>query len=137
MLAFLFTGCDKIFSEVKVLEENDKGILAMNEGDSEGSLVHFHNAMDLKPEDKETKSTIYRNIALAHSDLMDDDSAILYHKKAANCYGPGEYYYLINMADADLFAENIGSAVSRLLKAQSLDPNEVVANNILGLIYLG
>jgi len=137
LLALPFIGCDKILSEVKVLEENDKGIKAINSGDSEGSLVHFHNAINLNPKDQETKSTIYRNIALAHSDLLNDDSAVVYHKLAANCYKPGEYFYLINMADADLFNENIGSAESRLLKAQALNPNEVGANNSLGLIYLG
>ena len=137
MLAFLFTGCSQLLSDVKVLEENDKGVAAMNGGDSEGSIVHFQNAINLNPDDPETRSTIYRNIALAHSDLMNDDSAILYHKKAANCFEPGDYFYLINMADADLYSENIGSAVSRLLKAQALNPNDVGANNSLGLIKKG
>ncbi|PCJ63498.1 MAG: hypothetical protein COA58_16085 [Bacteroidetes bacterium] len=137
ILVIFISGCDKLFSEVKAIEENQKGIDALNEGNSEQSLIHFHAAADLNPEDPETKSTIYRNIALAHVDLTNDDSAVYYHKMAANCYERGDYYYLLNMADADLYSENIGGALSRLLKANAINPNDVGSNNSLGLIYLG
>ncbi|MDB4174694.1 hypothetical protein N9811_07820 [Bacteroidia bacterium] len=137
LLGVLLSSCEGIMNSVKINQENDKGLQLYLTGESEESIVHFKNALSYNPRDKETRATINRNIALAFNAMLETDSSLAYHKKAAECYNRGEYGYLLNMADANLQQDQTEAALTKLLKANALQPDDLGIHNSLGLIYLG
>lgn len=109
----------------------------MNEGKYELALKEFTEAIKNKRLDEISKGTIYRNIALTYGELNKPDSAIHFYTIAAKVYRKNSYDYLVNMAGVDLMTNKTASALTKLLKASALDPEDLSVNNSLGLIYLG
>lgn len=116
---------------------NEQGILLTNDGKHELALQAFLKAIKDQKLSKNTRGTIYRNIALTYNQLNKKDSAIHFSTIAAKCYRRNSYEYLLNAAEVDLLRGKTAPALSKLLKAQGSSPNEMTVNNTLGLIYLG
>jgi tetratricopeptide (TPR) repeat protein len=109
----------------------------MNAGKYDSALHAFLKAVQSPRLSKDSKGTIYRNIALTYNELDKKDSAVHFCTLAAKCYRKNSYDNLLNLAEVDILTGKTGSALARLLKAVKIDPEDMAANNSLGLIYLG
>jgi tetratricopeptide (TPR) repeat protein len=136
LLFFLFS-CGQLPTEADAIKKNQEGVDHMNEGKYEPALKAFKEAIK-NPELKMiAKGVIYRNMALTFHELKKTDSSIHYSTLAAKCYRKNSYDYLLNMASVDLLTGKTNIALSKLLKAAEMNPDELSVNNTLGLIYLG
>ena len=136
LLVLLFS-CKDISSEKDAIEVNQQGIILMNAGKYDSALYAFLKAVQSPGLSKDSKGTIYRNIALTYNELDKKDSAVHFSTLAAKCYRKNSYDYLLNLAEVDILTGKTASALTRLLKAVKIDPEDMAVNNSLGLIYLG
>jgi tetratricopeptide (TPR) repeat protein len=136
LLLFLFS-CGQIPTEDNAIDANEKGIELINAGKYEEALEAFLKAIKNPKLTKESKGTIYRNIAITYNQLEKTDSAIHFSTLAFKCFRKNSPDYLVNAADVDLLNGKTPLALAKLLKAINLDPDEMAVNNTLGLIYLG
>lgn len=139
LTGFLLFGlsCGQMPAEKKALDFNQKGIDLINAGKHEEALQAFLKAIKNPRLTKDSKGTIYRNIAITCNELNKKDSAIHYSTLAAKCFQKNSSDYLLNAADVDLLKGKTARALAKLLRAVSMDPDEMTVNNTLGLIYLG
>lgn len=136
LLIFLFS-CKTGLQEEDAIKVNQEGIAFMNAGKYDEALQAFLRAVKSPRLSKESKGTIYRNIALTYNELEKKDSAIHFSTLAAKCYRKNSFDYLLNAAEVDILAGKTASALDRLLKAVKIDPEDMAVNNSLGLIYMG
>lgn len=136
-LSLLIASCMERKAEESPLEMNQQGVQLINDGKQEDALKVFLKALQNKKLSKDYKGTIYRNIAITYTQLGKKDSAIHFSTLAAKCYRKNSYDYLVNAADVDLLRGKAASGLSKLLKAQNLDPSDMAVNNMLGLLYMG
>jgi tetratricopeptide (TPR) repeat protein len=136
ILMILFS-CDHIPTENDAVEINQRGIVYMNAGKYDSALSYFLKAIQNPKLSKISKGTIYRNIAITYSELVNVDSAVHYSTLASKCYRKNSFNYLVNLADVDLHVRKTGDALNKLIKAVNIEPGEMSVNNSLGLIYLG
>jgi len=136
LLLFLFS-CKTGPTEKDAIEVNQEGIVFMNAGKYEQALNAFLKAVQSPKLSKESKGTIYRNIAITYNELNKKDSAVHFSTLASKCYKKNSYNYLLNLSEVDILTGKTASALNRLLKAVKLDPEDMAVNNSLGLIYLG
>lgn len=134
---FIPFSCNHIPTEADAVKKNQEGVNYMNEGKCELALTAFKEAIKNPKLSTLSKGTIYRNMALAFHELLKIDSSIHYSTLAAKCYRKNSYDYLVNMANVDLLTGKTKTALSKLLKAASMNPDDLSVNNTLGLIYLG
>lgn len=78
-----------------------------------------------------------RNLSLAFDMEDESDSAMKYCLGAANLLDSTSYLHIVSMADYDVLSGNIESAANRLEQAVVMNPEDMMAYNSLGLIYLG
>ncbi len=116
---------------------NEQGVQLINEGKHEEALQLFLKAISSRKLSKEYKGTIYRNTAITYNQLDKKDSAIHFFTLAFKCYRKNSYDYLVNAADVDLQRGKTEAALTKLLKAADISPDEMTVNNTLGLLYLG
>jgi len=131
------SSCKPGLQEEDVLKINQEGIVFMNAGKYELALNAFLRAVQSPRISKDSKGTIYRNIALTYNQLEKKDSAVHFCTLAAKCYRKNSYDYLLNLAEVDILTGKTANALTRLLKAVKIDPEDMAVNNSLGLIYLG
>ena len=81
-----FFSCGEMTTENDAIKINQQGIEFMNAGKYELALQAFLKAVKNPRLSKDTKGTIYRNIALTYSDLDRKDSAVHFCTLAAKCY---------------------------------------------------
>lgn len=136
-LLLLLFSCKQMPAKEDPVSLNQKGIELINEGKHEEAILVFLKAIKDKKLSKDTRGTIYRNIALTYNQLDKKDSSIHFSTLASKCYRKSSYDYLINAADVDLLRGKTAQALTKLLKAQNIDPDEMVVNNTLGLLYMG
>lgn len=136
-LPIFFFSCKPGAQEEDAIQVNQRGIAYMNAGKYQEALEAFLKAVQSTRISRESKGTIYRNIALTYNELDKKDSAIHFSTLAAKCYRKNSFDYLLNTAEVDILTGKTASALSRLLKAAKIDPNDMAVNNSLGLIYLG
>lgn len=136
-LICFFISCGEIPSEDETIDFNEKGIVLINEGKYEEALQAFLKALKKTTITRDSKGTIYRNISITYNELDKKDSAIHYSTLAFKCYPKNSADYLVNAADVDLLKGKTAKALTKLLKAVSLDPDDMSVNNTLGLLYLG
>lgn len=134
---FILFSCNHIPTEADAVKKNQEGVTYMNEGKYTQALTAFKEAIKNPKLSTISKGTIYRNMALAFHELLKIDSSIHYSTLAAKCYRKNSYDYLVNMASVDLLTGKTSAALSRLLKAAAMNPDDMAVNNTLGLIYLG
>lgn len=141
---FLITGlililfsCNHILTEADAIKQNEEGVAYMNAGEHDSALHSFQIAIKNPKLTQQTKGTIYRNLALTYSQLDNIDSSVHFSTLAAKCFTKNSYDYLVNMAEVDLLTGKTAVALSKLLKAANINPDEMAVNNTLGLIYLG
>lgn len=134
---FVLSSCNPKPKEDLVVKRNQQGVDLMNEGKYELAIKEFKEAAKAATQDRVSQGTIYRNIALAFEELQSLDSASHYYSIAAKCYRKNSYDYLINMASVDLITGKTNDALSKLLKAEILDSEDLSVNNALGVLYLG
>ncbi|MFM6926100.1 MAG: tetratricopeptide repeat protein [Ferruginibacter sp.] len=144
LLLFLITGmpvfffsCKTGLQEEDAVKVNQQGIEYMNAGKYEEALHAFLKAVQSTKISRDSKGTIYRNIALTYNELDKKDSAIHFSTLAAKCYRKNSFDHLLNSAEVDILTGKTASALDRLLKAVKIDPEDMAVNNSLGLIYLG
>lgn len=130
-------SCEQMPNENDAIDINQKGIELINAGKHQEALEAFLKAIKNPKLTKKSKGTIYRNIAITYNELDKKDSAIHYSTLAAKCFKKNSSDYLVNAADVDLLRGKTAPALTKLLKAVNLDPDEMSVNNTLGLIYLG
>jgi len=136
-LLFIIFSCKPGLQEEDAVKVNQEGIAYMNAGKYEAALQAFLKAVQSPRLSKESKGTIYRNIALTYNELEKKDSAIHFSTLASKCYYKNSFDYLLNAAEVDILTGKTANALDRLLKAVKLDPEDMAVNNSLGLIYLG
>lgn len=136
-LLLLLVSCGQSPTEDNAIDVNEKGIALINSGKYEEALQAFLKAIKNPALTKKSKGTIYRNIAITYNQLEKTDSAIHFSTLAAKCYKKNSFDYLVNAADVDLLRGKTDIALSKLLRAVDLEPNEMSVNNTLGLIYMG
>ena len=133
----LLFSCNPRSSESDALKKNHEGINYMNDGKYEKALAAFYEAIKSDGLKGDSKGTVYRNIALTFQQLDNQDSSIHYYTIAAKTFRKNSYDYLVNMANVDMLTNKTGNAITKLLKASALSPEDLSVNNSLGLIYLG
>jgi tetratricopeptide (TPR) repeat protein len=133
---FLFS-CGEMRDQTDPVKINQEGIEFMNSGKYDQALDKFLKAVKSPALSKDSKGTIYRNIALTYNELDKKDSAVHFCTLAAKCYKKNSYDYLVNLAEVDILTGNVSNALTCLLKAVKMNPEEMAVNNSLGLIYLG
>lgn len=136
-LAFGLFSCNQFPTEADALKLNEAGIILMNEGKYEQAIASFKEAIQNSGLNTNSKGNIYRNMALAYHEQTIIDSAVHYSTLAAKCFYKNSYDYLVNMAYVDILVGKTGIAKSKLLKAETINSEDMAVNNILGLIYLG
>jgi tetratricopeptide (TPR) repeat protein len=136
LLLFQF-ACKNSAPENSINEINQQGIEFMNAGKYDSALLSFFKAIEIPGIPKDSKGTIYRNIALTYKEMSKPDSTIHFSTLAAKCYAKSSFNYLVNTADVDLAKGKIAVALTKLNKAVNIYPNEMIVNNTLGLIYMG
>lgn len=127
----------KILPDQNAKRMNQKGLSEFNAGHPEKAIPFFKAAIAVPWVTTATKAVVYRNIALAYTNMKDENSALYYYKLAAGCCDSKSYEYLVNMSEIDIINENMEDAIIKLEKAVVLKPNDFSAYNTLGLIYLG
>lgn len=133
----LFSCMQPTEKEPDAVALNEQGVELINDGKHELALPLFLKAIKDRKLPEETRGTIYRNISLTYNQLNKKDSAIHFSTLAAKSFRKNSYDYLINAADVDLLRGKTAPALTKLLKAQNLDPDEMSVNNTLGLLYMG
>jgi tetratricopeptide (TPR) repeat protein len=133
----LLASCGPMPAKDNATDINQKGIELINAGKYEEALQAFLQAIKNPGITKDSKGTIYRNIAITYNQLNKIDSAIHFSTLAFKCYQKNSSDYLVNAADVDLLKGKTARALAKLQKAVSLNPDEMAVNNTLGLIYLG
>jgi tetratricopeptide (TPR) repeat protein len=136
-LLLLLFSCGQMPAKDDAIDINQKGIELINSGKYQEALEAFLKAIKDSKLSKESRGTIYRNIAITYNELEKTDSAIHFSTLAAKCFRKNSYDYLVNAADVDLLRGKTGLALAKLLKAVNLAPDEMTVNNTLGLIYMG
>jgi len=133
----ILLACKQVPTKSDSMAKNLAGINYMNESKYEQALQEFTEAVKNPLLDDDTRGVIYRNIALTYGEMQNRDSAVHFYTIAAKVYEKNSYGYLVNMAGADLQNGKTQNALTRLLKAAAINPEELGVNNALGLIYLG
>lgn len=124
-------------TEMEAIKKNEQGLAELNAGHFDKAIISFKEAIKSPKLSTETRAQIYRNIAQTFSEMKQQDSSIHYSTLAANCYDKNSYEYLVNISDVEIVTGQTADAIVKLQKAVKMKPNELAANNTLGLIYLG
>ncbi|MGC6370521.1 tetratricopeptide repeat protein [Pseudomonas sp. K2I15] len=144
LLCTLTTGCDKVQEYIKTTEHKAElkdsivqGGKLQDDGNNSEAITRFKKiAADPAASDQQ-KAGALRFISLSYYEMGDYPRSGDFAAQAAQYYPAGSYYYLVNMADADLMRHQIPSARERLEQAVNISPHTLAANNVLGLLYLG
>lgn len=146
MICFCLTvaGCDKVQELVKA-NEHKKEIntnftqsqALQDNGNSTEAIENFKKIEADPAASNQQKASALRYISLSYYELGDYQRSGDYAAKAASYYPAGSYDYLVNMADADLMQGRIPTARERLEQAVRINPRQLAANNVLGLLYMG
>ncbi|WP_294733470.1 tetratricopeptide repeat protein [uncultured Pseudomonas sp.] len=144
LLCTLTPGCDKVQESIKAAEhkaELKNRILQsaqlQDNGNNLEAIERFKKiAADPTASDQQ-KAGALRFISLSYYEMGDYPRSGDFAAQAAQYYPAGSYFYLVNMADADLMRHDIPSARERLEQAVKISPRILAANNVLGLLYLG
>ncbi|MGB4843160.1 MAG: hypothetical protein WBP16_01705 [Ferruginibacter sp.] len=130
-------SCNQKPKEDDAVKLNETGLEQMDEGKYEQAVASFKEALQKPRLSQISRGTIYRNLSLAYHEQSMIDSSFHYSSIAAKCYPKNSYYYLVNMAAVDILAGRVGIARSKLKNAFSINSDDLIVNNSLGLIYLG
>jgi tetratricopeptide (TPR) repeat protein len=133
----ILASCDQISTDATVDINNRQGISELNSGQYAKAITSFEKALEYKKISRESRGKILRNIALTYDEMQQKNSAANYYNLAANCYDKDSYWYLVNISDVEILRGKIADAIPILQKAVKIKPNEIGANNTLGLIYIG
>lgn len=143
-LCITLSGCDKIQNQIKASNHKNeiKTTFAQSQklqdnGSNTDAIENFKKIEADPAASDQQKASALRYISLSYYELGDHPRSGEYAAKAAAYYPVDSYYYLVNMADADLMLGRIPAARERLEKAIKINPHELAANNVLGLLYLG
>ncbi|NVZ69438.1 hypothetical protein HX791_09680 [Pseudomonas costantinii] len=137
-------GCDKIQESIKANEHKNEiknnfvqSQVLQDRGSNAAAIDSFKKIEADPAASNQQKASALRYISLSYYESGDYQRSGDYAAKAAAYYPVGSYYYLVNMADADLMQDRIPSARDRLERAVEIDPQKLAANNVLGLLYMG
>jgi len=130
-------SCKPIPKEQDAIDLNDKALTLLSEGKYDESVAMFREALQNPRITQASKGTIYRNMALVFEEQQIPDSSIHYSTIAAKCFRKNSYEYLVNMGNVDLLTGKTAAAKIKLLRAADMKPDEMIVNNLLGLLYLG
>ncbi len=132
-----FVSCGEIKREVDAINKNDEGLEHLDKGEYQLAISSFKEAIKDNKLSNNTKAQILRNIAQTYYEMMENDSSLHYSELAAKCYPKDSYEYLVNFADVKLMEGDVNTAINMLERAVKKKPNQLAANNSLGIIYLG
>ena len=136
-LLIVLTSCGQVMTEMEAMRRNEQGLAELDAGHLDKAIISFKVAIKSPQLSTETKAQVYRNIAQTFIEMKQQDSSIHYSTLAANCYDKNSYEYLANISDVEIVTGKTADAIVKLQKAVRMKPNELAANNTLGLIYLG
>jgi tetratricopeptide (TPR) repeat protein len=136
-LLITLISCGQVMTEMEAIKRNEQGLAEYNAGHVDKAIILFKEAIKSPKLSTEIKAQIYRNIAQTFSEMKQQDSSIHYSNLAANSYDKNSYEYFVNISDVEIVTGKTADAILKLQKAVNMKPNELAANNTLGLIYLG
>lgn len=122
----------------KGVDYNEQAIEAINQGNYERAEELLSQALKyMNKDDREDIQTIYENLALAHEYQEEIEEAIeCYDTLMAFCDSNSSAYHAI-MGKIKILEEEVYAAIAHFDRSLQLDPDNLDAHNLLGLIYLG
>lgn len=133
----LFVSCKPDNSLYKASRLNEEAFRLMDAGKVEDAIPLYYQAISFTTVPDSNKSIYYSNIATAYNALGNFDSAKFFLRKAIEVIPKGSCEYYTQYARIFLLDSLTEKAITSLEKAYSLNPNYMLANNLLGLIYMG
>lgn len=137
ILILTLFSCNNPIKESDALLKNQQALEFVDQAQYDQAINSLKEAIKIPNLSDDTKGMLYRNTAITYYEMMEIDSSITYYQLAADIYPKDSYGYLTNLADVKTYTDKTDEAIVLLEKAVKLKPNESVANNSLGLIYLG
>lgn len=138
------TACGKALESAAKVKEKvalqamiNEGQRLHDQGQSRAAIAKFEVVVAHPLANDAQKAGALRYLSLGHYELGEYTLSGDYAAKAAAYYPKDSYDYLVNMADADLMHDQVPKAIERLQQAVTLNPREMTAHNVLGLVYLG
>jgi tetratricopeptide (TPR) repeat protein len=130
------TGC--VFKDTLQADIlNNQGLQLLNKGDYSGARYYFQKSSQMKNIPAKRRAIYIRNIAIAYNQQHMIDSARFFFGTASALFPVDSYEYFTNMAEIYLIDKKIDKAVECLEKAININPHDLVANNSIGLLYMG
>jgi hypothetical protein len=135
LIIISFFGCNFINTN-KAKKLNSIGVRYSAEGKSKMAINYFLAAARTKYIPDSLRSYYLGNIGGEYW-TKNVDSAKFYYYKAAKLNDKNSYYGLYFVANVYVLDNQIAKALDALLKAYKIDSVNMLANNLLGLIYMG
>lgn len=133
-LPFL-TSCH-LFDERKARELNKAGLGYSLRGHKKEALKCYIEASEMKGITDSERTIYFQNVGDSYWP-ENPDSARFFYLRAAQLNKKGSYNWLYDMSNYYALNERPDSALPYLLKAYDMDSVNKLANNLLGVIYLG
>ena len=135
-IAINIAGCKGNKANLEAEMYNIMGMNALQEGNYEQAADYFKKGKNSGINDHYCY-ILNRNIAQCYMNIQQTDSAKKYAFLSTKCCKKNSYDYLVSMADIDLLDNKIEAAKDKLTYAVAIKSQDMIAYNMLGLIYLG
>lgn len=135
-----FQSCGLLVESNKEWEAevyNEKGNNLLKYFLFDEALIEFKKAADIATDTNPYKGDYLRNVGLSFSELSELDSAIYYYSKALNYYSKNSFDYHCLLGELYTHKGDIRLGLIELKKANRIDPDNFITNNLIGLVYLG
>lgn len=138
--AAIFGGTILLSSNVsdRMSEPYSKGLDAYTRGHYEDALRHYRQALNEAPNGFwEERATIYRDIALSEANLGNYDAAEDAYRKGYEICPEGTIERSVFEGSLALYKQDVRRAIAAFKAVIARDPENFVAHNELGIIFLG
>ncbi|RYG45445.1 MAG: tetratricopeptide repeat protein [Chitinophagaceae bacterium] len=129
-------GC-RSTDPVKAAQLNTQGLALASQNKHREAIECYRKAAAYKAIPDSMRSIYLTNVAMSYHTLEVNDSAKFYFAKSAALNRKKSCAYLVNMAYIALIDHDTEMALEMLKDAHRFRPENLTANNLLGLIYLG
>lgn len=142
-LLLLFVARGPSFGEAfdsmtQSLDYNNQGIVYMNNGDLDAAEQSFSKAIEtLDPKNKDELVTAHINLATIYQQKGDVESARKSYEEALPYLSKTDAQYFGIQGVLKLYDDDVKGSIDLFDEAVKTDPQNFIANNYLGLIYMG
>jgi tetratricopeptide (TPR) repeat protein len=123
---FEVVGDDEFMTQIKFYA----GIAASQVPDHQGAIKVLNSIKN----SNYRESDVYRQLASEYDQIKDSVSLLNILKEGVTKF-PGDEYFLMNMIDQSIKANNLSEAISYIQLAIEQNPKDVVLYDALGVIY--